>query len=115
MSVSIRQSSRARDSGSFAIRPSVLVTILFLGAEWVVYVLTMTTTLGAGAGIYASRSFVVGSQIVSVLLAVYVCVDCWRGYRTTGRAGAVLIAALAVVALLTHVWVVRSFGALAAP
>ena len=66
---------------------SVLLTMLFVGAQWVVFVLTAVATTGGVSPMYSGTNpFTVTSVVVAVLLMAFLLVD-FRRNRVEAHGG----------------------------
>ncbi|MCH7826157.1 MAG: hypothetical protein IH849_15280 [Acidobacteria bacterium] len=57
---------------------SVLLTLLFVGAQWVIFVLAITTSVGEPTIYSGSNPFATVSMVVAMLLLVFLAVDLRR-------------------------------------
>lgn len=91
---------------------SVLLTILFVGAQWAVFVLTVVTSRWSEPTIYnGSNPFTVASIVVSLLLMAFLIVD-FRRNRIEAHGGQrfqfVAFGLAAVLLMLFMVFMVRA-------
>ena len=74
-----------------AIWPSVMLAILFVGFQWLIWLLSIVYTRSFADTVYALPGFLLVSQLCCVALLAYLGFDGWRQRQRAGRLAALVI------------------------
>lgn len=104
---------RRRPHPALAIRPAILLTVIYLGGLFLAWIALNVAMADSGADRIVTEPSVLGmAKLIGWLLVAYVLADGWRGRRQTGRVGALLTTILALLGLGGALWYLQLLGRL---